>query len=128
MGRAAPGVGLMIVDFYRADVPWIVYEYIPHKYATNPVIDILRNNGKSYEHRVSAPSYGGLPGQAGQDQGMFLQIYHVWWLQYNFQYYNIQGPGSFSDASRGGLLPALQPRAHGQPRPPLGRCATPATS
>ena len=93
-GRAKwAGVGLgllMMVDFYRADMPWVRYEYIPHKYATNPVIEVLRNNGKAYEQRVSAPPYGGLPGQAGYDQGLFLQVYHVWWLQYNFQYYNIQ--------------------------------------
>lgn len=88
---AAPLLGaLMLVDFHRANTPWILYEYIPHKYAANPVIDILRNNGQPWQWRVSAPAYGGLGGQAGQDQRDFLGIYHTWWLQYNFKYYNIQ--------------------------------------
>ena len=88
---AGPSLGLLlIVDSYRADLPWVRYEYIPHKYATNPVMEVLRNNGKAYEYRVSAPAYRGLPGQAGTDQENFLGVYQTWWLQYNFQYYNIQ--------------------------------------
>ena len=81
---------LMVVDFYRADMPWVRYDQISHKYATNPVIDVLRDNGKTYEHRVSAPQFAMGGGQEGYAQQVFLQVYHVQWLQYNFQYYNIQ--------------------------------------
>ena len=81
---------LMLVDFYRADMPWVRYDQISYKYATNPIIETLRDNGKAYEHRVSAPQFALGGGQEGYAQQVFLQVYHVQWLQYNFQYYNIQ--------------------------------------
>ena len=72
---------LMVVDFYRADMPWVRYDQISHKYATNPVIDVLRDNGKTYEHRVSAPQFAMGGGQEGYAQQVFLQVYHVQWLK-----------------------------------------------
>ncbi len=34
---------LLVLDLGRADLPWIVYWNYPQKYASNPIIDILRN-------------------------------------------------------------------------------------
>ena len=41
---------LLLADLGRANLPWIVHWNYPQKYATNPIIDILRD--KPYEHRV----------------------------------------------------------------------------
>src|SRR4029079_5206112 len=41
---------LLVVDFARANTPWILYWDYQEKYATNPVLDQLRD--KPYEHRV----------------------------------------------------------------------------
>ena len=43
---------LLVLDLGRANVPWIVTWNWEQKYATNPVIDFLRE--KPYEHRVAA--------------------------------------------------------------------------
>ena len=42
---------LLVLDLGRADLPWIVFWNYPQKYASNPIVDILRN--KPYEHRVA---------------------------------------------------------------------------
>ena len=45
-------IGLfVVVDLGRADLPWLVYWNYKQKYASNPVIDQLRE--KPYEHRVA---------------------------------------------------------------------------
>ena len=44
---------ILTVDLVRANVPWVVYWDYTYKYATNPVVDILRE--KPYLARVVAP-------------------------------------------------------------------------
>jgi hypothetical protein len=78
---------LLVLDLGRADLPWIIHWDYKQKYASNPVIDFLRD--KSYEHRVI-----GLPGNAPQDlpfyDKWFGDLYRIEWAQHHFPYYNIQ--------------------------------------
>jgi hypothetical protein len=78
------GIGvLLVVDLGRANLPWIVYQDYPRKYATNPVIDLMRD--KPYERRVTS-----LPVDVNPAFQMFRQLYGIEWVQHHFQYYNIQ--------------------------------------
>ena len=43
---------LLIADLGRANLPWITHWNYPQKYASDPIMDILRD--KPYEHRVSS--------------------------------------------------------------------------
>jgi hypothetical protein len=74
---------LLVADLGRANVPWVVTWNWVQKYATNPVIDLLRE--KPYEHRVAV-----LPFNAPGQLAFFTQLYHTEWKQQLFQYYNIQ--------------------------------------
>jgi hypothetical protein len=74
---------LLVADLGRANVPWVVTWNWVQKYATNPVIDFLRE--KPYEHRVAV-----LPFHAPQQLALFNQLYDIEWKQQLFQYYNIQ--------------------------------------
>jgi len=74
---------LLVLDLVRANAPWIVYWNYRDKYATNPVIDILRQ--KPYEQRVQL-----LPFQINDQFDQFQRLYHSEWKQHPFQYYNIQ--------------------------------------
>lgn len=69
---------LLVVDLVRANQPWIVYWNYQHKYATNPIIERLRE--RPYEYRVSL-----LPSGSVLDQ-----LYKIEWTQHLFYYYNIQ--------------------------------------
>jgi hypothetical protein len=74
---------LLVADLGRANVPWVVTWNWVQKYATNPVIDFLRE--KPYEHRVAV-----LPFSAPQQVALFNQLYDIEWKQQLFQYYDIQ--------------------------------------
>jgi hypothetical protein len=77
-------LGLLLVgDLGCANVPWVMTWNWEQKYATNPVIEMLRE--KPYEHRVAA-----LPFHAPQQFALFSQVYDIEWKQQLFQYYNIQ--------------------------------------
>jgi len=67
----------------RANLPWIVYWNYKEKYATNPIIDILRD--KPYEHRVQM-----LPFRGHERCEWLRELYGIEWVQHLFQYYNIQ--------------------------------------
>src|SRR5438552_8794856 len=74
------------MDLARTDNQLNVYYNYKYKYATNPIIEKLRE--KPHEYRVTAelmPLSQGflLPGYAGQ-------LYYAEWLQHHFQYYRIQ--------------------------------------
>jgi hypothetical protein len=78
---------LLVTDLGRADLPWIVFWNYPQKYASNPIVDILRD--KPYEHRVAmlqshSPEH--LPFYDDQFEG----LYNIEWSQQLFTYYNIQ--------------------------------------
>ena len=74
---------LLVVDMARANRPWIHYINYKEKYASNPVLDILRQNPQ--EHRVVA-----FPFQVNQELATLQQVYGVEWLQHQFQHFNIQ--------------------------------------
>lgn len=71
---------VMLVDLGLADQPWVKYWNYKQKYATNPVIDLMRD--KPYEHRVAI-----LPFDAPAE---FSQLYGIEWTQHHFLYYDIQ--------------------------------------
>lgn len=74
---------VLVVDLCRANAPWIVYYNWREKYASNPVLDVLRD--KPYEHRVSIP-----PFQLDRVFGLMQQVYQVEWTQHHFPFYGIQ--------------------------------------
>jgi hypothetical protein len=74
---------LLALDLGRANVPWVVTWNWERKYASNPVIDFLRQ--KPYEQRVVV-----LPFTAPPQLALFNQLYEIEWKQQLFQYYNIQ--------------------------------------
>lgn len=69
---------LLLLDLGRANGPWVItYDY-EQKYASNPIIDFLRE--KPYLHRASILQSG----------APFTQLYEYLWKQHLFQYYDIQ--------------------------------------
>lgn len=77
---------LLVVDLGRTDLPFIIHQDYREKYASNPIIDLLKD--KPYEHRVAY----GLPRPLetpGQFQ-LFSELYRIEWMQHHFPYYNIQ--------------------------------------
>lgn len=101
-GRRAKWGGILlglvlVVDLGRANLPWIVYWDYQQKYATNPVIDFLRD--KPYEHRVAILPVDRflrldrLPREAEPLVRLYSQLsglYEIEWKQHLFLYYNIQ--------------------------------------
>jgi hypothetical protein len=93
---------LLLVDFVRADSPWVVYWNYEKKYASNDILEFLR--GRPWENRVSRIplSYQSVLQQAGakvpenmaRELAMlelyFNELYEIEWKQHHFQYYNIQ--------------------------------------
>ncbi len=86
-----------VLDLGKANLPWIIHWDYKAKYASNPVIDMLRE--KPYEHRVAElPSWftrfpPQLYQQLGIDpqmEGFFRGIYGIEWKQHLQLYYNIQ--------------------------------------
>ena len=81
---AAILLGLFLVaDLGWANLPWVVTWNWEQKYATNPVIDLLRQ--KPYEHRVAV-----MPFRAPEPLGLLSQLYDIEWKQQLFPDYDIQ--------------------------------------
>lgn len=74
---------LVVVDLGRADIPWVITYNWEKKLATNPVIDLLRQ--QPYEHRVAM-----LPFQAPAQLATLDAVYRIEWAQHQFPYYNVQ--------------------------------------
>lgn len=83
---------LIAADLGLANLPWIVYSNYNDKFATNPIIDFLRD--QPYEHRVVI-----VPAHLRPDEDILRQLYRVEWLQQQFPYYNIQSY-DFADMPR----------------------------
>jgi hypothetical protein len=78
--------GLLVADLGRANLPYVVHWDYKQKYASNPIIDFLRD--KPYEHRVA---YGlPWPFSTPSPFGIFEQLYKIEWMQHQFPYYNVQ--------------------------------------
>jgi len=89
--RARWGIALLsllvVADLARANAPWIYYWNYPEKYASNPVLDVLR--ARPYEQRVEVFPFQ-VPSQGGEYLEQFRAFYQMEWLQHQFPYYNIQ--------------------------------------
>ena len=80
---------ILVVDLSRASFPWIVYYNYKEQFATNPVLDVLRD--KPYEHRVAGrivPFAGACTWPPGPRR--FSLACTEEWLPNQFQYYNVQ--------------------------------------
>ena len=78
-------LGLLVVaDLARANLPWVVFWDYPYKYATNPIIDFLRD--KPWEQRVASLPFGG----PDEQSKLFGSVYGIEWNQHLFPYYDIQ--------------------------------------
>jgi hypothetical protein len=83
-GWAGIALGLfLLLDFGRANTPWIVDWNYRDKYASNPIIDKLRTDAN--QHRVTV-----LPFLSGPQDELLDRVYHVEWAQHQFQRYDIQ--------------------------------------
>jgi hypothetical protein len=74
---------LLLADLGRANLPWVFYWNYQQKYASNPIVDRLRE--KPYEHRVAFT-----PGQWPETLAPLFNLYKGPWLQQLFPYYNVQ--------------------------------------
>ncbi len=74
---------LLVVDLSRADLPFVIQWDYAQKYASNPIIDLLKD--KPYEHRVAD-----LPFRVPDQFQLFEELYRIEWIQHHFPYYNIQ--------------------------------------
>jgi hypothetical protein len=85
--RAKWGAGilglLLVADLGLANQPWITFWNVQAKYATNPVVDLLRD--KPFEHRVVLMPFS-MPSQ----YMVINRLYEAQWLRHQFSYYNIQ--------------------------------------
>ncbi|MDW8311105.1 MAG: hypothetical protein RMK20_17160, partial [Verrucomicrobiales bacterium] len=88
---------LLVGDLARANLPWIVHWNYKEKYATNPVIEFLRE--KPWEHRVAILPVDRfirldrLPREAEPLIRAYEQLrglYEIEWKQHHFLYYQIQ--------------------------------------
>ncbi len=81
--------GLILVgDMARANLPWIIYYDYRERYASNPVIDLLREN--SWQHRVTGRLTPRGGGALVNDQGQIFASLYNEWLEHLFQYYRVQ--------------------------------------
>lgn len=94
-GRRARWAGallgvILVIDFARANLPWVIYVNYPEKYATNPIIDLLRT--KPHEHRVAArlAPTSGLYLVSNDAQPLFRGMIDSEWAQHHYPYYRIQ--------------------------------------
>jgi hypothetical protein len=99
--RARTGVVLMGVllgvDLLAANLPWVIIYNWREAYASNPVVDFLRE--RPYEQRVSVlpleqfVQFEKFPPEARpllETYGRMRGLYDTEWKQHLFQYYNIQ--------------------------------------
>jgi hypothetical protein len=77
---------LLVIDLVSADLPFVTHWDYKQKYATNPVIDLLKD--KPWEHRVDL-----LPFQFPPELQLLGALHGSEWNQHHFPYYNIQTTG-----------------------------------
>lgn len=74
---------LLITDLLRASQPWIQYWNYPYKYASNPIIDLLRQHPAEQRAVIAPISWPG-------NMEYFHMLYKNEWMEQQFPYYNIQ--------------------------------------
>jgi len=79
----------LIGDLGRANLPWIITWDYKQKYASNPIIDRLRQN--PHEQRVAIlPDWIGQVLQSPPELELIRDLYRIEWAQHHFLFYNIQ--------------------------------------
>lgn len=78
---------LLLVDLGRANRYWIVYYDYQEKYASNPIIELLRKD--AHERRVSSTLNPFAPSSLSNENGAFFSIIANSWLQHQFPYFDI---------------------------------------
>jgi hypothetical protein len=81
--------GILVVDLYRANTPWVKhYDYVT-RYQSNPVIDLLKD--KPWDQRVTAflDPRRAAPLVGGEAAGSWVFLQKEW-LEHHFQYFKIQ--------------------------------------
>ncbi|MGO9200439.1 MAG: hypothetical protein ACLQM8_07855 [Limisphaerales bacterium] len=89
---------VLVVDLGRANQPWVCIWDYENKYATNPIVDLLRQ--RPYEHRAADMPREFLEREfqrayhkkdpGAQTDYLLYQVYSREWAQHLFTYYNIQ--------------------------------------
>ena len=79
---------LLVIDLCRANIPWIQYYDYQYKYASHPVLDILKEN--PHEGRVTSSLNPFASSSLASQQGSRLPRLYNDWLQHAFPFYNIQ--------------------------------------
>ena len=79
---------LLTVDLGRANRFWIVYYDYQQKYASNPIIEILRED--AHERRVTSTLNPFAPSSLANENGNFFTVIANSWLQHQFPYFDIQ--------------------------------------
>ncbi|HTV42723.1 MAG TPA: hypothetical protein VMF08_19320 [Candidatus Sulfotelmatobacter sp.] len=83
-GAGIIALGLLLVtDLGLADTPWVRFWNYKEKYASNPIIDEIRD--KPYEHRVALAPISWPP-----KLSILYKLYKGEWIQQQLPYYNIQ--------------------------------------
>ena len=111
---------VLLVDLGRANLPWITHWDYQQKYASDPIVDILRD--KPYEHRVIQLPFR-VPDQFALFNGN-AGLYGIEWVQQLFPYYNIQSldlvmrprVGSDLELYEANFLPASEDKSYLLPR------------
>jgi hypothetical protein len=89
--------GLLAADLMAANLPWVIIYNWKEAYASNPILDFLRE--KPFEQRVTVLkaewfyTFDKFPPQAGpllQNYSTMKGLYYSEWVQHLFPYYNIQ--------------------------------------
>jgi hypothetical protein len=82
-------LGLLVAaDLARANLPWIVYLNYSNRYASNPILDQLRQ--RPFEHRVKMYPYRLNDNRLNSVLGLLQDLYGYEWLQLLFPFYGIQ--------------------------------------
>jgi hypothetical protein len=74
---------VLAMDLGRANLPWIFYWDYQDQYASNEIVDVLRQ--QPHEHRVAI-----LPFHFPQQFATFDGLYRLQWSQHLFPFYNVQ--------------------------------------
>jgi hypothetical protein len=83
LGAVCLGAAL-VIDLGRAALPYIIYQNWEEKYASNAVVDFLKD--KPYEHRVAILPFP----PPSRELSLMGDVYRIEWAQHHFQFYNIQ--------------------------------------
>jgi hypothetical protein len=93
-GRRARWAGallglILVTDLARANAPWVVYYNYQEKYASNPVIDRLRELCPPDRVAARISPRGGPYLVSQEAQQLFARVVDMEWLQQHFQYYRV---------------------------------------